>query len=88
MRRMRRRAALQVRDLARPDAFTWAHLRLLGGASSVVIARKRRAAVRPPRPPMRVIDPGTLVIAPAEREAFGVMQPILEAAAERLAAVG
>lgn len=82
--RLKERASRSVRNLGRPDAFTAAHLRLIGDASSIIIARKTAPAPRQPRPPMAIIDPKTLVISSQERGAFRVMVPVLEQAAQRL----
>jgi SAM-dependent methyltransferase len=81
---LKRRAARSVDGYRQPDVFTKAHLRLIGDASSIVIGRKTRPAPRAQRPPMRVIDPATLVISDDERAQFRRMIPILEQAAERL----
>jgi SAM-dependent methyltransferase len=85
---LKRRARRSVEGLQRPDAFTQAHLRLIGDASSVLIARKSRPAPRAERPPMRVIDPETLVITKDQRAAFRPMIAILERAAVRLRRLG
>ncbi len=82
--RLKKRAFRSVRDLGRPDAFTAAHLRLIGDASSIIIARKTSPATREPRPPMAIIEPTTLVITPQERAAFRVMLPVLGQASRRL----
>jgi ubiquinone/menaquinone biosynthesis C-methylase UbiE len=82
--RLKHRAQRSVQGLARPDAFTQAHLRLIGDASSVLIARKSSPAPRVQRPRMRVIDPSTLVITDQEREAFRSMIGVLGDAAQRL----
>ena len=82
--RLKQRASRSVRDLGRPDAFTSAHLRLIGDASSIIIARKTARSSRAPRPPMRIIEPSTLVITTQERAAFRVMLPVLEHAAQSL----
>jgi len=84
---LKRRAKRSVAGLRRPDTFTQAHIRLLGGASSILIARKSSSAPRAERPPMRVIDPATLVIPEDERAAFQQMIPVLHEAAERLSPV-
>jgi len=84
---LKRRAERSVEGLRRPDAFTQAHIRLIGGASSILIARKSGSAPRAERPPMRVIDPATLVITEDERGSFEQMIPVLHQAAERLSPV-
>jgi SAM-dependent methyltransferase len=82
--RLKRRAERSVAGLRRPDVFTQAHLRLIGDASSVLIARKSSPAPRAHRPRMRVIDPATLVITDDERAAFRPMISVLDDAARRL----
>jgi SAM-dependent methyltransferase len=81
---LKRLACRSVSGLRRPGWFTQLHLRAIGDAASVLIARKQAPAPREPRPPMRAIDPATLVISPEERAAFRPMLPVLENAARRL----
>jgi SAM-dependent methyltransferase len=82
--RLKRRAARSVDGLGSPDLFTKAHMRLIGYEPSVLIARKIRNAKRAERPPMKIIDPATLVIGPDARARFQQMIPVLEQAAGRL----
>jgi SAM-dependent methyltransferase len=89
MQVLKDRASAPVRDMAAlRSPITYAHLRLFGDASSVVIARKVRAVGEAPRPPMRVIDPGTLVITEEERALFAEFRPILDRAALGLVPFG
>jgi SAM-dependent methyltransferase len=81
---LKRRARRSVEGLGRPDAFTQAHVRLIGDASSILIARKSSAAPRAERPPMRAISPDTLVITDTERAVFRQLIPVLQDAAARL----
>jgi hypothetical protein len=81
---LKRLACRSVSGLRRPGWFTQLHLRAIGDAASVLIARKQAPAPREPRPPMRLIAPSTLVVTAEERAAFRPMIGVLEDAARRL----
>lgn len=86
---LKQRAARSVQDLAPVRSlFTKAHLRLVGDASNILIARKTADAPMRPRPAMTAIAPETLVISQQERAQFERFRPLLDDAAQQLRRVG
>jgi SAM-dependent methyltransferase len=78
--------AVKAIDEGRPSGnwFTKLHLRLIGGAQLVVVARKAREVPAAERPPMAQIDPATLVAAADDLAGYAEFPAILRSAAERL----
>lgn len=64
--------------------FTWLHLRVVGGASLVVFARKMLDMPLQERPPMALIDPDELTIGDAELASYAEFPSILNDAAGQL----
>ena len=87
VRRANEIAARQVQGMAPMSRFAKLQVRLLGNASSVLIARKSLTPPARKRPEMNVIDPETLVAADAARKAFQDFPAILREAALRLRSV-
>jgi SAM-dependent methyltransferase len=82
---MKRRAEAAIDE--RHPAGDWVsklQLRLFGGAQLVVVAHKVRDLPPAERPPMRVIDPATLVIEEAELAGYEEFPIVLSEAATRL----
>lgn len=82
---LKRRAQAEISE-ERPGGgpAAWVQLRLLGGASLAVIARKPAPVARAPRPPMTAIDPATLVLEPEELSGYADFPAVLQEAAGRL----
>ncbi len=85
MARMKRRAIAAIDD-AHPagDWFSSAHLRLIGGAQLLVVARKTGHVAVNERPPMVAIDPASLVVSEADLAGYAEFPAVLEDAARRL----
>jgi SAM-dependent methyltransferase len=83
--RVRRRAAAAVND-EHPagDWFTALHLRLIGGAELLVVARKARELPAADRPAMLPIDPESLVLRKDELASYAEFPAVLREAASRL----
>lgn len=64
--------------------FTWLHLRVLGGAQLVVVARKKRKMPPRERPPMVLIDPDELKMDDVDLAGYAEFPAVLEEAAKRL----
>jgi hypothetical protein len=79
----RRAAAV---DDAHPagDWFTALHLRLIGGAELLVVARKARELPAADRPAMLPIDPESLVLGEDELAGYAEFPAVLREAASRL----
>ena len=84
IRRARQRAARETAGMKPLTRFAQVQLRLLGGASFVLVGRKARSLPAQPRPAMRVIDPATLRVSDEERAAFRDFPGVLERGARRL----
>ena len=84
MRGLKARASASVQGMRRPDLVTKIHMRLIGGASAVVVARKRRHQMSGPRPAMAVIDPASLIVTDEDVETYREFPLILHDASSRL----
>jgi SAM-dependent methyltransferase len=85
MASLKRRAAAAI-DETHPsgDWFSSLHLRLIGGAQLLVVARKSRQATVSERPPMVAIDPDTLVLREEELAGYAEFPGVLQDAARML----
>jgi SAM-dependent methyltransferase len=85
MAKMKRRAIAAIDD-AHPagDWFSSLHLRLVGGAQLLIVARKRLTLPVRERPLMVPVDPASLVLSDAEMAGYAEFPDVLRDAARRL----
>jgi SAM-dependent methyltransferase len=88
VRRARARAARETAGMRPLTPFAQIQIRLLGGASIVLLGKKTQPARAQPRPSMELIDPGALRVSDAERDAFREFRGIIEDAARGLHRIG
>jgi ubiquinone/menaquinone biosynthesis C-methylase UbiE len=84
MRVLKTRASASVQGMRPPDLVTTIHMRLIGGDSAVVVARKRRHPETSPRPAMAVIEPSLLIVTDEDVEAYKEFPLVLGDASSRL----
>jgi SAM-dependent methyltransferase len=82
---MRRRAEAAI-DAEHPagDWLSKLQLRLFGGAQLLVVARKVKELAPAPPPPMKAIEPATLIVGDEDLAAYSEFPTVLAAAAQRL----
>ena len=83
-RALRTHASKSVQGMQPPDLVSKIHVRLIGGGSPVVVARKRRHAETRARPAIAVIDPASLIVTDEDVEAYKEFPLVLGDASSRL----
>jgi SAM-dependent methyltransferase len=81
LRELKQRAATRTSNSQPLGLYENLHLRALGAANMVVLARKTKALAAAPRPPMTVIQPSTRTVTPDDQRAYRTLRPIVEDAA-------